>query len=286
VNIPFWPLLVKPGSQVTLLDNPEDRHLIVGHLLYEDAVLSLRNYMDYADFTLPVADRSFRVQNSRIQTWNLYPYEDTRLLVRDSVLGEILGSEWSETWVFDSTIDGSGGFLGVSADAAVTLVDSTVTTMVQSVERGRLNFFRSSLQPHPYGIPSTLILSGEGRAWLHDTPDPQYLFTNGDHCVPRTTLSVTECRLEISFARTCPAGVREDFTAVEVRLEIPGSQKGEALYSALLQEVGTLSLPLPEWCTAPCACVVRLAFEFGGAIHEYREVLCDGSVHGRPLERP
>ena len=37
-----------------------------------------------------MADRSFRVVDSRIQTWNLYPYEDTRLVVRDSVLGEIL----------------------------------------------------------------------------------------------------------------------------------------------------------------------------------------------------
>jgi len=39
---------------VTLRDNPEDRHLIVGHLLYQDVALSLRNNTDYDDFTLPV----------------------------------------------------------------------------------------------------------------------------------------------------------------------------------------------------------------------------------------
>jgi hypothetical protein len=287
VNIPFWPLLVKPGSQVTLLNNPEDRHLIVGHLLYKDAVLSLRNNSDHADFTLPVVDRAFRVLDSRIWTWNLYPYEDTRLVVKNSVLGEILGSEQSETWVYRSTIDGSGGFLGVSGTASVTLVNSTVTTMVQSVEQGSIAFLRSSLQPHPYGVPSYLTLSGEGRAWLMDTPAPQYLLPNGVHCVPRTTLVPEGDHLDVGFARACPAGVEDAFEEARVLVEDPRTGDRTLLYGVPLQAPRTVRVDLPGWCHAsPCVCDAILEFRFGGEERSYRETLCSDAVHGRPAERP
>ena len=286
VNIPFWPLLVKPGSLVTLLNNPEDRHIIVGHLLYQDIVLSLRNNTDYDNFILPVSDRSFRVVDSRVWTWNLYPYEDTRLVVRDSVLGEILGSEQSETWVFDSTIDGSGGFLGVSGTASMTLVDSAVTTMVQSVEQGSITFLRSALQPHPMGIPSYLTLAGEGRAWLMDTPAPQILLPNGVHCVPQTSLAAAGGKLTTVFARTCPTGVQEPFKSVEVIVEDEWTGETATLYSIAVQQPVTVGMNLPAWCQSPCTCRARLAFEFGGANHAYTESLCYDAPHGRPAERP
>lgn len=287
VNIPFWPLLVKPGSTVTLKDNPEDRHLIVGHLLYKDAVLSLKNNTDYAGFTLPVDDREFTVVNSRIWTWNLYPYEDTGLVVKDSVLGEILGSEQSETWVFDSTIDGSGGFLGVNGTASITLVDSTVTTMVQSVEQGSLTFIRSSLQPHPIGIPSYLTLSGDGQACLLETERPEIVVLNGTQCIPSVTLWNGGLELIMVYGEMCPQGTAPHHPLPYVTIENLRTHEGGTLSVmwASNNEIGWG--PLPEWCLAPCACeaTVHLIGDTSDYA-SYKTLLCDDRAHGQPADRP
>jgi len=86
--------------------------------------------------------------------------------------------------VYDSTIDGSGGFLGANGDACITLVHSSVTTMVQSVDNARIGFIHSALLPHPTGIPSYLTLSGNGSAALMETKPPQVISLNGGFCLP------------------------------------------------------------------------------------------------------
>jgi len=285
VNIPFWPLLVKPGSTVMLKDNPEDRHLIVGHLLYRDAVLSLKNNADYADFTLPEADRSFRVVNSRVWTWNLYPYQDTVLVVKDSVLGEILGSEQSQTWVYDSTIDGSGGFLGASADASITLVDSTVTTMVQSVEQGRIAFIRSAMEAHPAGIPSYLTLSGEGSAALMDTGPPEIMVLGGSYCLPSTRIITWRPEVWLQFEDICRSGNSEGFYFT-INVEDTRTHTTEELQIISVSASEIRMSPLPEWCLPPCTCEATLSLVNEHVTYQYTETLCNDGPHARPAERP
>jgi hypothetical protein len=286
VNIPFWPLLVKPGSTVLLKDNPEDRHLIVGHLLYRDAVLTLRNNTDYDDFTLPVSDRSFRMVNSRVWTWNLYPYEDTVLVVKDSVLGEILGSEQSRTWVYDSTIDGSGGFLGASGDASITLVHSTVSTMVQSVDHARIGFIRSSLQPHPAGIPSYLTLAGEGSAALMETDPPEIMVLGGSYCLPYTRIITWQPEVWLQFEDICQSGNSEGFFFT-ITVEDTRTHAMEELQVAYVDSSGMHMTPLPEWCLPPCTCEATLSLiHHDDVAYHYTETLCADWPHGRPVERP
>jgi len=286
VNIPFWPMLVRPGCDVTVQDNAADRGLIVGLMLYESAVLSLTNGACPADFTVPLADRSFRVLRSTIRTWNLYPYDGVTLVVEDSVIGELLGQGNSVSWVLNSTIDGSGGFLGAAGTAHVTLVDSAVTTMVQSVENGSLDFIRSRLLPHPSGVPSYLTMAGEGRAWLMDTEAPQLLVLNGDHCLPLTSIVPGEGDIAVTFDRRCPAGGQEKFADVTVSVEDPGRTLFAMLYAAALQPQGEVRAALPAWCLPPCVCGVVLDFSFGGEAREYRRTLCDDETHARPVRRP
>ena len=109
----LWPMLVRENSTVVLRDISEDNWIVVGfHMPNDGVVEDLFNDRFYADHTLDLEDREFRLVNASIDTWNLYPQADAHVTVRDSHLGEILSLENSRVWMERTTIDGTGGFFG------------------------------------------------------------------------------------------------------------------------------------------------------------------------------
>lgn len=92
--------------------------------------------------------------------------------------------------------------------------------------------------------------------------------------------------MTVAFARTCPAGLQEEFERVEIMVEDDASERAAILYSAAVQQSGTIGMNLPSWCQFPCACRTRLSFEFGGALRSYSEAIGVDATHGRPAERP
>jgi hypothetical protein len=123
---------------------------VVGLHLPSDATFTaLRNATTYTDATLPLDDRTVRLQEASIDTWNLYPQRDARVVVQDSLVGEILAMQRSSVRVERTTIDGTGGYLGATDSATLVLADSTVTCTIQAVRDSRLELHRCLALPYP-----------------------------------------------------------------------------------------------------------------------------------------
>ncbi len=149
-DVRLWPLLVREGSDLTLRDISADNWVVVGlHLPTDASVSGLFNGRTYADATLPLSDRTLRLQNASIDTWNLYPEQDARVDVSGSVIGEMLAMDDSAVTLTDTTVDGSGGFFAVQNNAALEADGCTFTCDVQTTGSASAVFRDCTLLPYP-----------------------------------------------------------------------------------------------------------------------------------------
>ncbi len=98
-------------------------------------VSGLVNNQHYADYTLPLADRTYRLVNTDHMTWNLYPQDSTRFVLETSIFGEMLGYGAPRITVSNSICDGSGGYIGSEGNAQFVVIGSTIYTQVISRDR-------------------------------------------------------------------------------------------------------------------------------------------------------
>lgn len=145
----LWPLLVRPGSDLTLRDIADDNWVVVGLYLPDDAAIAgLVNGTAYASAELALRDRRLRLSNAAVDTWNLYPQESARVAVRDSALGEILSTGDSRVTVERTTIDGTGGFLGARERSHITATASTITCTVEATQDATIELHGSAVEPY------------------------------------------------------------------------------------------------------------------------------------------
>jgi hypothetical protein len=149
-QVKLWPLLVRPGAELTLKDIPEDNWVVVGfHLPNDTAVSGLFNGTTYADETLPLPDRTVRLQNASIDTWNFYAEGAARVSVRDSTIGELIASGASLVTMENVTVDGSGGYFGTGENASLEARGCTFTCDVQAVADSRMTLRGCLALPYP-----------------------------------------------------------------------------------------------------------------------------------------
>lgn len=145
----LWPMLVREGSRVTLRDIPDEHWVVVGFHLPDDAVVEgLVNDRFYDDVTLSLADRSFRVVDGSVDTWNFYPQSNAHVVFRDSVVGEILSLEDSRVWLERVTVDGTGGFLGARDRSRMVATASLVTCTVEASQESTIELHSSVVEPY------------------------------------------------------------------------------------------------------------------------------------------
>jgi hypothetical protein len=146
----LWPMLVREGSRLELADIDESNWVVVGlHLPTDAAIAGLHNNRSYADTTLPLTDRVLRLVDASVDTWNLYPQADARVLVNDSTLGEILAMGESDVVVRGSTIDGSGGFFGARDRSRIDASDCRITCTVEAAHQATVELHTCEVLPHP-----------------------------------------------------------------------------------------------------------------------------------------
>lgn len=169
----LWPMLVREDSRLTLRDIPEDNWVVVGLYLPESATIDgLVNGTTYGSTQL-VFNQEINLVDASIDTWNLYPQIDARITVRDSVIGEILSFGRSRVAVERTTIDGSGGFLGVREDSQIVLSDSTVTCTIEAADDGTIELHDSVADPYPEDPTGAFTRFGaydRGRLLADQTP--------------------------------------------------------------------------------------------------------------------
>jgi hypothetical protein len=166
-QVRLWPLLVQPGSDLTLRDISPDNWVVVGlHLPNDTTLAGLANETTYVSHDLGLADRTITLEDASIDTWNLYPEAAARVTVRDCVIGELLAMAGSRVTLERTTIDGSGGYFGVRDEATVDADACTFTCDVQVSGNGTALLHRSRLLPYPFDTTGTYTRFGaydEGR---------------------------------------------------------------------------------------------------------------------------
>jgi hypothetical protein len=162
-------MLVREGTDLTLQDIPAGNWIVVGlHLPNSTSISELFNGLTYAQETLGLSDRTVRLNSASIDTWNLYPQENAQVTVQDSVIGEILAFGRSSVEVISTTVDGSGGFFGVSDEAVLEATDSTLTCDVQVTGDASTVFRDCLVLPYPHDPTGAYTHFGAyDRASLH-----------------------------------------------------------------------------------------------------------------------
>lgn len=89
----------------------------------------------HADYTLPLADRHFRLVSTHLRTWNLYPYDSARFVLESSVFGEMLAMNARTATIQNSICDGSGGYIGSEGASQLIFLLSMIGTQVISRNR-------------------------------------------------------------------------------------------------------------------------------------------------------
>ena len=132
----MWATIPLRGSDVTVRDSD----LRVTGLMFEGAdtfsVSGLVNGLDYSDWVLPVSDRSYRLINTYMQTWNLYPDDTTNITLSSSIFGELCGFTDSYTTIQSAYCDGSGGHIEAAHRSLVAVYSSSIFADVISKDRG------------------------------------------------------------------------------------------------------------------------------------------------------
>jgi hypothetical protein len=146
----LWPMLVRQGSVVTLRDIPSEHWVVVGFHLPDDLTIEdLHNDQSYGDVTLDLPDRSFRLVNASVDTWNLYPQADARIAVRDSLVGEVLSMGDSRVVMERVTVDGTGGFFGARDTSRISATACTFTCTIEATQESTIELRASSVEPYP-----------------------------------------------------------------------------------------------------------------------------------------
>jgi hypothetical protein len=136
----MWGLLTTHKTQVTIKGSTLRA---VGVVFVEPApvqVKGLRNRTRYADEVIAVSDRTLRLIDTSVTTWNFYAMQNARLSVRDCLFGEAMVFNQARMEVRDSTCDGTGGFLGVLNAARIKLVGCTLTCDVNTYSTSQAVF--------------------------------------------------------------------------------------------------------------------------------------------------
>jgi len=170
----LWPMLVRENSSVLLHDISQDNWIVVGfHLPNDGEVEELFNDRFYADHTLDLEDREFRLVNASIDTWNLYPQADAQVAVRNSHLGEILSLENSRVWMERTTIDGTGGFFGARDTSRITATHCRFTCTIEASQESTIELRSSIVEPYPIdptGVWTRFGAYDDGRLFADQTP--------------------------------------------------------------------------------------------------------------------
>jgi hypothetical protein len=139
----------------------------------DGSIDALFNGRFYADHTLALGDRDFRLVNASVDTWNLYPQADAHVTVRDSHLGEILSLENSRVRMERTTIDGTGGFFGARDTSRITASSSHFTCTIEATQESTIELRSSIVDPYPVdptGVWTRFGAYDDGRLFADQTP--------------------------------------------------------------------------------------------------------------------
>jgi len=155
----MWGMMPVTGSDVTI-SNSTIRAIGLWFLGADTVTVNgLVNNSTYSNFTAPLSDRNLQLNNCHVQTWSLYPMEQTYIDMTGCIVGEIgcMGSsDFSGSSFF---CDGSGGYLWAGDTSLIIAGFSTTSGYVRSQVNGILLYAYSSiLNGYPSALGNSVIM--------------------------------------------------------------------------------------------------------------------------------
>jgi len=147
--VQLWPLLVREDTRLTLANIAPENWVVVGlHLPQSATIAGLTNRLSYDDEVLPLSDRTLRLVNATIDTWNLYPQKEAQVTVRNCLIGELIAQDSSRVDMEGTIVDGTGGYFGAGQNALLTATGCLIACDVQAVGQAGMAFHQSQLLPY------------------------------------------------------------------------------------------------------------------------------------------
>ncbi len=132
----MWGLLPANGCNATI-NNSELRTIgIFFKHQASDTLKSLVNESNYTNFTLPLNDRNFTLNNTYVHTWSLYPGDTSSVELSYSIVGEVLSMGNSFMVSHNYFLDGSGGHLEAGGNSLNLVYLASLSCDVISTEKG------------------------------------------------------------------------------------------------------------------------------------------------------
>ncbi len=136
IDYAMWGMLVDTGSVVTVRNSTIRSIGILGYSSDSQYVSGLVDGSDYTDFTLSMTDRYFRLLNTHVNTWSLYPGDTFFLSFKSCIVGEVLSMGSAIAWGENYFLDGSGGHFQASENSLNVAFYSDLCSEIYTTENG------------------------------------------------------------------------------------------------------------------------------------------------------
>jgi len=164
----FWGVISKENSTVVINNSS-----ILACGFYFDGLSSdtASGFIDaqlYTSYSAPFLDRTFSLNNSSVNAWNFYPSDTSEIIIENCVYGESIGFLKGTTKIYNSTCDGTGGYLGGMHNSKTYVYSSQIIR--QSGTAQIINFQDSSKSWfYNSNIIGDIVLSGNSQLFFSNT---------------------------------------------------------------------------------------------------------------------
>jgi hypothetical protein len=127
-----WGLISQSGSDATF----HSTNFRVSGLMFNDAdsivVQNITNGSHYSDVIIDVSDRILHLIDTDVQTWNFYPFRNSKVTVQNCIFGEMITADSADAFIDNSVCDGSGGHLEASGSSTIIVFRSIINSQILS----------------------------------------------------------------------------------------------------------------------------------------------------------
>ena len=134
----LWGLISMSGSDGTFTDTKFRTSGLFFSTSDSIMVSNITNNSTHTNDLINVPDRSLRLINSEVATWNFYSSLLSKLYMKDCIFGELLAFDSSSVTIENSICDGTGGYLGAIGNSTIIVIRSLITSQVIARESGFL----------------------------------------------------------------------------------------------------------------------------------------------------
>ncbi|NUM32318.1 MAG: T9SS type A sorting domain-containing protein [Bacteroidetes bacterium] len=170
-TVVMWALMPVNGSKVKISNSK--LRLIGNWFMRGDSAFlyEIYNNSHYPDYNLPLSDRQLRLVNTDVQTWSMYVFDSSKIIIYDCILGEVGSQNKSGIYASNYLCDGSGGYFWATDTSVIFADNVTVYTTVRS-ERNALIILANSWLPFlpPFAVHNSILISSQNKLSFQPVP--------------------------------------------------------------------------------------------------------------------